>query len=465
MDFSGGQHSCWLVLFLSQHVKLGRRGKLLEVGRGESAVTRDVGRLCLRVVWMICVDGACSFSYRFVMFSRAITYTLSVTVFSIALLSASCYAFVLSPQQSDVSRTTATHLVLTNGQVVVGQISRDANSVFVQTDGGSRVVFPIDRVEFVCNSLTDAYWQKNARVKASDLDAHVELFHWCMKQGLLQEAQNQIDLLLTMEINAVKLEYLNRQLLVALNQQRRFHQQLLARQNQSEAPPKQVVPDVSKPEIALVGFETEQFRKSEAKRLNHLKQIETAIESIPKKSVGVFKRKVEPLLVRNCGGCHSVDKTETMPLERLGKNQVIPKRLSQRNLYHILKQTDLNQPLASPLFAAAVHPHAGLPEPILKRDSVQYVNLGQWLIQISARPNERHMVPDFEALAALPTVQPERVDVPQAVAQGPAPANPTLDVPRIPQLRETRTIERAETDPFNADLFNRKHLNPQQQQD
>ena len=43
MDFIGGQRSYWLVLFVARHVKLGRRGNLLEVEMGESAVTRDVG--------------------------------------------------------------------------------------------------------------------------------------------------------------------------------------------------------------------------------------------------------------------------------------------------------------------------------------------------------------------------------------------------------------------------------------
>ena len=43
-----------------------------------------------------------------------------------------------------------------------------------------------------------------------------------MKQGLLKQAQNQIDLLVSMDIKAVHLEYLNRQLLVALTQQQKF---------------------------------------------------------------------------------------------------------------------------------------------------------------------------------------------------------------------------------------------------
>ncbi len=403
------------------------------------------------------------------MFFRAITYILPVIVVSITLHLSALHARPWSPQGSDLSRTSATHLVLKNGQVVMGKISRNADSVFVQTDGGSRVVFPVERIEFVCNSLKEAYWQKNARVKASDLDAHVDLFHWCMKQGLLKEAQNQIDLLVTMEIKAVQLEYLNRQLLVALTQQRKFQRQLLANQVPQNSQPEVTNREPSGSEIALVGFESDQTVASEFERLNTLKRIEAAIDSIPKKSVGIFKRKVEPLLVRNCCPCHTDQRTEVMPLMRLGLNQVIPKRLSQRNLYHVLQYTDMHEPLASPLFAAAVSAHADLKEPILKKDSVQYTNLEQWLIQISTRPNAMHWVPDFEQRVDMPglsqPVQPKVPEVALAPVQSTAKPDRAKDVPDIPQLHRPGVTEKTGLDPFDADVFNRKHLNEKKEQD
>lgn len=400
---------------------------------------------------------------------RAITYILPVIVVSITLHLSASHAWPWSPQSTDLLRSSATHLVLKNGQVVIGQISRNADSVFVQTDGGSRVVFPVERIEFVCNSLNEAYWQKNARVKATDLNAHVDLFHWCMKQGLLEEAQNQIDLLVTMDIKAVQLEYLNRQLLVALTQQRKFQRQLMANQVPQNSQPGVTDREPSDGEIALVGFESEQPVSSEFERLNALKRIEAAIDSIPKKSVGIFKRKVEPLLVRNCCPCHAGDRTEVMPLMRLGLNQVIPKRLSQRNLYHVLQYTDMHEPLASPLFAAAVSAHADLEEPILKKDSVQYTNLGQWLIQISTRPNAMHWVPDFEQRVDMPglskPVQHKVPDVAPAHTQSMAKTTKADDVPDIPQLHGRSVTETTGLDPFDADVFNRKHLNAKKEQD
>ena len=85
-------------------------------------------------------------------------------------------------------------LVLNNGEILRGQITRSAEQVIVVTNQGSRLVIPADRTAFVCGSLQEAYWGKAARTRASDLDGQKKLFHWCLKNRLLDLAQNQIDL-------------------------------------------------------------------------------------------------------------------------------------------------------------------------------------------------------------------------------------------------------------------------------
>lgn len=109
-------------------------------------------------------------------------------------------------------------LILSNGEILSGQISRNAEQVIVVTNQGSRLVIPVDRTAFVCDSLEEAYWGKAARIRASDLIGQKKLFHWCLKNYLFDLAQNQIDLLLQSNLKAVELEYLDRQLNVALSQ-------------------------------------------------------------------------------------------------------------------------------------------------------------------------------------------------------------------------------------------------------
>ena len=127
-------------------------------------------------------------------------------------------------------------LVLNNGEILRGQITRSAEQVIVVTNQGSRLVIPADRTAFVCGSLQEAYWGKAARTRASDLDGQKKLFHWCLKNRLFDLAQNQIDLMLQSNLKAVELEYLDRQLNVALSQrQSRQKQELLTLQRDRNA--------------------------------------------------------------------------------------------------------------------------------------------------------------------------------------------------------------------------------------
>ncbi len=111
-------------------------------------------------------------------------------------------------------------LVLKNGDFLRGRITRNVEQVIVHRSNGSTSVLPAEQTEFVCDSLDDAYWEKVARLKATDTDGQIDLFHWCLKYRLLDHAQNQIVILLELGAKASDLENLDRQLTVALMQER-----------------------------------------------------------------------------------------------------------------------------------------------------------------------------------------------------------------------------------------------------
>ncbi len=58
--------------------------------------------------------------------------------------------------QSPVGGTVEQLLVLSNGEILRGQISRGEEQVIVVTSQGSRLVIPTERTEFVCDSLKEA---------------------------------------------------------------------------------------------------------------------------------------------------------------------------------------------------------------------------------------------------------------------------------------------------------------------
>ena len=81
--------------------------------------------------------------------------------------------------QAPVGGAVEQLLILSNGEILRGQISRNAEQVIVVTNQGSRLVLPAERTEFVCDTLQEAYWGKAARIRASDLAGQKKLFHWC----------------------------------------------------------------------------------------------------------------------------------------------------------------------------------------------------------------------------------------------------------------------------------------------
>lgn len=402
-------------------------------------------------------------------------------------------------------------LLLKNGQVIKGIVTRASDHISLATTDGSCLVFPKEDVETVCTSLGDAYWHKAAQTKATDLGGQIELFHWCLSQQLPRYAQNQIDILSMMDIKATKLEFLYRQLTVAFDQHddpprgsqpaQTTANQIASnlpdksaapaeqplgnnnptgseiplirplpafdevatprRSNQSiaDAPPPSP-PDLSPPgtnsEVAQVGF-TEPVDAVNTPAADSattpepavvsIEELDRLTDSLPGPAVAMFKRKIEPLLTRSCfaGGCHQ-DNDSVMPLVRVGNGQSIPRRLSQRNLYSIIKHADPNEPLSSPLLTAAMTAHGGLTDPIITPSSIQFENLATWLIMISNKPNSIHQMPEPD-LATRPDKQ--------------LPAKPTSLEKQQPILPDESLPEQAPEkgqplNPHDPDVFNRQ---------
>lgn len=152
-----------------------------------------------------------------------LTFTLLI-----ATLSWGCcciHAQVLTPQHSPVEQL----VVLKNGEILRGIITQDSANLTIETEHGSRLVVRQDRADFVCRTMDEAYWGKSARTRASDLAGQKSLFRWCLKHQLFEQAQNQIDLLMEMDIASADLEFFGRQFGVAVAQRKSNIQTAIAR--------------------------------------------------------------------------------------------------------------------------------------------------------------------------------------------------------------------------------------------
>ena len=127
-------------------------------------------------------------------------------------------------------------LVLKNDEMLIGRIEQDAANLIVHVRQGSRLVISKKKAEFVCNSKSEAFWGKAARIRASDVEQQVALFRWCLKHKMFEHAETQLNIVMNSDVSAAKLDSLNRQLTVlrageARQEQRRLAAALEAKQS------------------------------------------------------------------------------------------------------------------------------------------------------------------------------------------------------------------------------------------
>lgn len=204
-------------------------------------------------------------------------------------------------------------------------------------------------------------------------------------------------------------------------------------------------------------------------------ELEMLLKRLPTEGVSLYKRRVEPLLFRNCSnaGCHDPEKTR-LPLQRLARGEGIPKRMSQQNLIQVLRFTSSGVSGDSPLLTAATTAHGGAVKAPLKLDSEHYRLLAAWVERMAAPANAAGIPQVHSPLFSAATLPME--DRPPADARpiggnlspgslptglvgpgtpvsqtAPASAKP----PEIPQL-ERAADAFVPADPFDPAIFNRR---------
>lgn len=100
---------------------------------------------------------------------------------------------------------TERHVLLNNGQVVSGFVESSATETAVIKPSGSRILFSNQQVLAIENTLSEIYWIKCSSLSATDAKRHSDLYYWCVSRKLFNEAQNQIDLLQSMQIRPTRL--------------------------------------------------------------------------------------------------------------------------------------------------------------------------------------------------------------------------------------------------------------------
>jgi hypothetical protein len=311
-------------------------------------------------------------------------------------------------------------LVLRNGNIVEGEITRLGDRYVVLVGESSEVRFPAGDVDFQCGSLEEAYLRKLELLDSTSIRQRLDLAEWSVRHGLTHRGADQ--LLAALAINPFDAR--------AHALRRRLIQMSEARQI-AQAP----------------------SRSSEV----DWQAIDRVLQTTPAEAVEKFTTGVQLLLVNRCGtnACHGSQANSEFRLMRPLKDKTLPRRLTQRNLYATLAWIDPADPDASPLLTIPRGPHGGEKQGLFAgKQDAQWVQLRDW-VRLAAQPRE----PSFEAEAAAAQIP---TDVPSGERSALRPATAELSAGEIHRslYSQSPAKEAAASparDPFDPEIFNRRY--------
>jgi hypothetical protein len=243
-------------------------------------------------------------------------------------------------------------LLLTNGEVLQGKVSRIADQYHVVLPVGEIRVRMADAEGF-CRDLEDGYRFKRTQIAPGQIDSHLALAQWCLRHGLTGHASGELAEALALNPLDPRIATVQRRLDLAL------------RKPASPAPPPR---DPSAP------------TNDELDRL---------VQSLSPRTVESFTTAVQPLLLNHCaaGGCHAPSSPARLRLLRMPGDRPPTRRLTQRNLHAVLGAIDRQAPAESPLLAAATQPHGGATAAVFtSRDAAKVRQLTAWVQAVAAAP-------------------------------------------------------------------------------
>jgi hypothetical protein len=327
-------------------------------------------------------------------------------------------------------------VILRNGQVIEGRISRDDGLYIVDLPDGQIRLKAAD-VDLACRNLEDGYQQKRTAIQAGNVHDHLELAQWCLKHDLLGPAAAELADATAVDPNNPMIDALQHRLKMAVE-------------------PQKLTDGTGS---ATIGPSNE--------------DLDRMIRGLPHGAVETFTQLVQPVLMNHCtsSGCHGPQSESSLRLFRTSGNKMASRRITQRNLYSVLQFINMDNPQASRLLSAPTEPHGTARYAIFnEHQALQYKRLVDWTNQLSHQPASESP----STVGAFGVIEPPSWFVPdggpQTLPQDPRkprqlPANAQGQAARRgPAHISGKTVGEASpaaynqsADPHDPDLFNRRY--------
>ena len=343
-------------------------------------------------------------------------------------------AFSQARAQSPTASPVQGMVLLRNGEVIEGRISRDGGIYIVDLPNGRIRIKQAD-VDLVCSSLEEGYRRKRAIIQVGNVHDHLDLAQWCLRHNLFGLA--------TVELADATAADPKNPMIAALQHRLRMAME----------PPPPVDPHAKK--LLMPGPSND--------------ELDRMIRGMPHGAVETFTQSVQPLLLNNCAtaGCHGPQSETGLRLWHIAAGRPSSRRTTQRNLYSVLQWIDRENPAASKLLTAAAKPHGTLQHAILgERQATQYQRLLDWASQITGPAAEQ---PESVARRGPPEVtEPPDDAAPRRLPQEPGKARLLTGTARRRTPRDAGAPGKTAkgvapasfdqpADPLDPEAFNRRY--------
>ncbi|MBN1395375.1 MAG: hypothetical protein JW959_10160 [Pirellulales bacterium] len=244
-------------------------------------------------------------------------------------------------------------LLLRNGEVIEGSISRAENYYVIDLSNG-QIRLDQSEVEHVCASLDEGYRWKRGTIQVGNVHHHIELSRWCMRHDLYGRAAVELADATAADPDHPMIDLLRNRLELAM-----------------ASPPSSERTD---PHAAAPSN----------------KELDRMVDNLPPKAVETFTQSVQPVLMNNCtgSGCHGPTSEVPMRLFRAAAGRSPTRRMTQRNLYSLMQYIDRRNPLGSRLLDACKGPHGATGKAALdEHQSDQFRRLLVWMLMLAERPS------------------------------------------------------------------------------
>ena len=280
----------------------------------------------------------------------------------------------LSPSNQSLQSLHNQFLILKTGSVYNGQIEFSGSKYIVRRSTGATIKFTSSEIDFVADSLDQAYVQLAQRIGPNDILGHQRLTNWTMKNRLTDRAQQQINRLKKLAPTSAMTRLAERQLESLTNP--RPKQQLASDQTaaSNQARPTGPIRELpnTQPDLASQ------------------KQLRLTLESFNETTLRTFNRSIHPKIMNGCAAarCHG-NQDNPMRLWRV-ENRGTNSTGVRRNLHAITQYLNRENPLDSELLTYVSTVHGDMKAAAYDENSFHFYAIRDWVMSTAAMQNRNN---------------------------------------------------------------------------